>query len=241
MIDPVPRVLDAQEWEAIELGLAQRVRALNRFIADVYAEPPDRRRGGHARARDRHRGVLRARDAGRAPARRRLDRHRRPRPRPRRGRPLPGARGQRAHPERLLLRRSPRGARSPPSSTCRAADAPRRLDDLPRAAPLRARGRRARRPDRAQRRAAHRRRATTPPTTSTSGPPRRSASRCSSPTTSSRATTSASSTGAPTPTASTRRSAGCCGSRCARAASASSTRSAPGSPTTSSRTPTSKT
>jgi len=36
-IDPVPRVLDAREWEAIELGLAQRVRALNRFIADVYA------------------------------------------------------------------------------------------------------------------------------------------------------------------------------------------------------------
>lgn len=37
LIDPVPRVLDAQEWEAIEAGLAQRVRALNRFIADVYA------------------------------------------------------------------------------------------------------------------------------------------------------------------------------------------------------------
>jgi uncharacterized circularly permuted ATP-grasp superfamily protein len=30
-------VLDAQEWEAIEMGLAQRVRALNRFVADVYA------------------------------------------------------------------------------------------------------------------------------------------------------------------------------------------------------------
>ena len=37
VIDPVPRVLDAHEWEAIEMGLAQRVRALNHFIADVYA------------------------------------------------------------------------------------------------------------------------------------------------------------------------------------------------------------
>ncbi len=38
LIDPVPRVLDADEWELIEAGLAQRVRALNRFIADVYAD-----------------------------------------------------------------------------------------------------------------------------------------------------------------------------------------------------------
>ena len=38
VIDPVPRVLDAQEWEAIEAGLCQRVRALNRFCADIYAE-----------------------------------------------------------------------------------------------------------------------------------------------------------------------------------------------------------
>jgi uncharacterized circularly permuted ATP-grasp superfamily protein len=38
LIDPVPRVLDAREWEAIEAGLCQRVRALNRFIGDVYAD-----------------------------------------------------------------------------------------------------------------------------------------------------------------------------------------------------------
>jgi uncharacterized circularly permuted ATP-grasp superfamily protein len=38
LIDPVPRVLDAEEWGAIEAGLCQRVRALNRFIADVYAD-----------------------------------------------------------------------------------------------------------------------------------------------------------------------------------------------------------
>jgi uncharacterized circularly permuted ATP-grasp superfamily protein len=38
VIDPVPRVIDAQEWASIEAGLCQRVRALNRFIADVYAD-----------------------------------------------------------------------------------------------------------------------------------------------------------------------------------------------------------
>ena len=38
LIDPVPRVIDAHEWDTIERGLCQRVRALNRFIADVYAE-----------------------------------------------------------------------------------------------------------------------------------------------------------------------------------------------------------
>src|SRR5215210_4417810 len=38
LIDPVPRVIDAAEWATIEAGLGQRVRALNRFVADVYGE-----------------------------------------------------------------------------------------------------------------------------------------------------------------------------------------------------------
>jgi uncharacterized circularly permuted ATP-grasp superfamily protein len=38
LIDPIPRVLDADEWALIEAGLCQRVRALNAFIADIYAE-----------------------------------------------------------------------------------------------------------------------------------------------------------------------------------------------------------
>src|SRR5687768_433761 len=33
---PVPRVFAAGEWSALEAGLAQRVRALDRFVADVY-------------------------------------------------------------------------------------------------------------------------------------------------------------------------------------------------------------
>ena len=35
-VDPVPRVLGAAEWDTLEVGLAQRVRALNAFVADVY-------------------------------------------------------------------------------------------------------------------------------------------------------------------------------------------------------------
>jgi len=36
LVDPVPRVLGAAEWDALEAGLAQRVRALDAFVADVY-------------------------------------------------------------------------------------------------------------------------------------------------------------------------------------------------------------
>src|SRR5215210_3183472 len=38
VIDPVPRVIDGEEWATVESGLAQRVRALNRFTADVYGD-----------------------------------------------------------------------------------------------------------------------------------------------------------------------------------------------------------
>ena len=34
--DLIPRVLDAAEWELLAKGLEQRVKALNRFVADVY-------------------------------------------------------------------------------------------------------------------------------------------------------------------------------------------------------------
>jgi len=37
-VDPVPRVITAEEWVAVKRGLAQRVRALNAFVADAYAE-----------------------------------------------------------------------------------------------------------------------------------------------------------------------------------------------------------
>ncbi len=36
--DPIPRLIDPGEWERIERGLKQRVRALNHFIGDVYRQ-----------------------------------------------------------------------------------------------------------------------------------------------------------------------------------------------------------
>jgi uncharacterized circularly permuted ATP-grasp superfamily protein len=36
--DPVPRLIPAEEWDALAAGLAQRVRALNAFLADAYGE-----------------------------------------------------------------------------------------------------------------------------------------------------------------------------------------------------------
>lgn len=35
VVDPVPRVIDAAEWRTLERGLAQRARALDRFVADA--------------------------------------------------------------------------------------------------------------------------------------------------------------------------------------------------------------
>lgn len=35
-VDPVPRLIGAEEWESLEAGLLQRARALNAFVADAY-------------------------------------------------------------------------------------------------------------------------------------------------------------------------------------------------------------
>ena len=45
--DLVPRIVTATEWERIEKGLKQRIRALNLFIDDLYHEQKNhqRRRG----------------------------------------------------------------------------------------------------------------------------------------------------------------------------------------------------
>ena len=37
-VDPVPRAIAGDEWRALEAGLAQRMRALNAFLEDVYGE-----------------------------------------------------------------------------------------------------------------------------------------------------------------------------------------------------------
>lgn len=37
-IDPIPRVIDAAEWDVLSRGVAQRVRALELFVRDVYGD-----------------------------------------------------------------------------------------------------------------------------------------------------------------------------------------------------------
>lgn len=37
-VDPVPRLVTADEWSHLEAGLTQRVRALNLYLADIYGE-----------------------------------------------------------------------------------------------------------------------------------------------------------------------------------------------------------
>jgi uncharacterized circularly permuted ATP-grasp superfamily protein len=37
-IDPIPRVIDAAEWQVLSTGVAQRVKALELFVKDVYGE-----------------------------------------------------------------------------------------------------------------------------------------------------------------------------------------------------------
>jgi uncharacterized circularly permuted ATP-grasp superfamily protein len=36
VVDALPRIISAREWDALESGLAQRARALNRFLLDAY-------------------------------------------------------------------------------------------------------------------------------------------------------------------------------------------------------------
>lgn len=35
-LDPVPRVISEEDWQHVKIGLAQRVKALNAFVADAY-------------------------------------------------------------------------------------------------------------------------------------------------------------------------------------------------------------
>ncbi|MDE9364996.1 circularly permuted type 2 ATP-grasp protein [Luteipulveratus sp. YIM 133132] len=37
-LDIVPRLIDSQSWQRVEVGVAQRVRALEAFLADIYGE-----------------------------------------------------------------------------------------------------------------------------------------------------------------------------------------------------------
>ena len=109
-LDLVPRILPgARVGRTIKRGLAQRIRALNHFVDDVYHGREIVREGIVPVAARRQPLALRARRARHPPARRRLLPRRRLRPRARRRRHLEGARGQRPHAVGHLLRaREPR-------------------------------------------------------------------------------------------------------------------------------------
>ncbi len=55
-IDSLPRVLSSSEWEHIETGLTQRLRALNHFLEDVYG--PSRAKDLYGEPRIVHEGII---------------------------------------------------------------------------------------------------------------------------------------------------------------------------------------
>ncbi len=57
-LDLVPRIIDAAEWAKIEAGVAQRVRALEAFLADVYGAGQVLRRRRRAAPAGRHQRAL---------------------------------------------------------------------------------------------------------------------------------------------------------------------------------------
>jgi uncharacterized circularly permuted ATP-grasp superfamily protein len=115
-VDPVPRLISAEEWEALAAGLRQRLRALNAFVADVYGPQRIFEAGAvPRRLLESSPGLARlraadARTAGpRAPGRRGGGAGRHPRAR---GRPA-RSRGQPANAIRRRLRRvAARGGRA---------------------------------------------------------------------------------------------------------------------------------
>ena len=102
--DLVPRIVAAAEWNWIERGLKQRIRALNLFIDDIYHDQTIVKDGVIPAEIIRTRQQLP--EAVRRPesARRRLVPHHRNRSRPRPRRPDLRPRGQPALPVRRVLR-----------------------------------------------------------------------------------------------------------------------------------------
>ena len=120
-MDLLPRVIPSEEWEHLERGLVQRVRALNRFLDDLYVGGMQivARRGGAALARAvvgrlHPGGVRRAGAPGRPLPGGRHRRH------PGRRGHLPGAGGQPPLPQWHLLRGGePRRAHPGPAPVVR--------------------------------------------------------------------------------------------------------------------------
>ena len=58
VVDPVPRLIAASEWDPLAAGLAQRARALNALLRDAYGERRIVRAGVVSARDDRARGGL---------------------------------------------------------------------------------------------------------------------------------------------------------------------------------------
>ena len=102
--DVIPRVLSAADWQIIEIGRQAAGPGAQSVPARLYHEQKIlQRRRGAARPGARQ-CQLPPGDAGSGAAARRLRPHLRHRHRARRAGQLPGARGQRAHPVRRVLR-----------------------------------------------------------------------------------------------------------------------------------------
>ena len=103
-LDVIPRIIEAAEWETVSRGVAQRVRALEAFLADVYGPTPlgGRRRGAAAGAD--HLQVLRTARGRHRAGQRGSGARGRHRPDPRRAGQVPGAGGQRPGAVRGQLR-----------------------------------------------------------------------------------------------------------------------------------------
>ena len=111
--DLLPRLIPANEWERLEAGLAQRVRALDLFVGDLYGERRSIADGVVPNALvSTCEGYVRAM-VGRGAAARAVRARVGHRPRPRRRRHLAGAGGQPALPVRPVVRRPEPGLHAP--------------------------------------------------------------------------------------------------------------------------------
>ena len=108
VLDPLPNVVQAEEWQRLAAGVEQRHRALNAFLADAY-RAAGRRRGDPDRSAEIVRAGVAARVGGRAQSR--------PRPRRRRAGLAGPARARRSpRPTWCAPRRGVDGGRP---TTCR--------------------------------------------------------------------------------------------------------------------------
>ena len=96
--DPVPRIIESDEYDELEKGLKQRVNALNAYLKDIYSDKAIIHDGVVPEEYVYTSAGYFPQVNGCDPSRRHFRAYRRRGPGPRRGRPLVGAGRQPAHP-----------------------------------------------------------------------------------------------------------------------------------------------